>query len=232
MPLPKIETPTYELTVPSTGELIEFRPFLVKEEKILMLAQESGGVKDMIRALKQIISSCTFEKINPDSLASYDLEYIFLQLRAKSVGESSKFQLKCEKCGEFNPVEIDLTTIEVVFPLEKDDNTIQLTDNVGVVLRSIHLDEIENIGENVEDFTKILALTIEKIFDDTQVYNSSDISNKELIEFVESLSRSQVSKIEHYIENQPYLEKVVEFQCKECGHHNSVQLRGLDSFFG
>jgi hypothetical protein len=232
MPLPKIETPTYELTVPSTGDLIEYRPFLVKEEKILMLAQESGGIKDMVRALKQIISSCTFEKVDPNALASYDIEYIFLQLRAKSVGETSSFQLKCEHCGEYNPVEIDLTKVEVKFPLEKNENTIQLTENVGVVLRSIHLDEIENISDKVEDFTKVLALSIEKIYDDSQVYNSSDISQKEMTEFVESLSRSQVSKIEHYIENQPYLGMEVEFGCTGCGRHNSISLRGLDSFFG
>mgnify|MGYP000423775387 CR=1 FL=1 len=231
MPLPKIETPTYELTVPSTEELIEYRPFLVKEEKILLIAQESGEAKDIIRALKQIVSSCTFNKVSPDDLAPYDLEYIFLQLRSKSIGETSEFSVKCEACGEFNKVEVDLSTIEVTFPLNKDENVIQLTDQIGVVLQPIHLDKIEDIDNTASDFTKIIALSIDSIFDSENVYKSTDVSEKELIEFVESLSRSQVSKIEYFLENQPYLSKQVDFVCKSCGTKNTITLKGLDAFF-
>lgn len=231
MPLPKIETPTYELTLPSTGELIEYRPFLVKEEKILLLAQESGEAKDIMRALKQIVASCTFDKVSPNDVPQYDLEYVFLQLRAKSVGETSKFSVKCEHCSEYNEVEVDLSTVEVTFPLQKDANKIQLTDNIGVILQPISFEKIEDIDSIADNFTKILALSIAQIYDQTQVYNSSDVSEKELIEFVESLSRTQVSKIEHFLENQPYLAKDIQFTCKACGKPNSVTLKGLDAFF-
>ena len=130
MALPKIVAPTYHLTVPSSGKTVEYRPFLVKEEKILMIAQEAGTQSAMTSALKDIIRACTYDTLDLYSLTMYDLEYIFLNLRAKSVGETAELNIKCGECDEYVTTQVDLTTVEVQNLDKKIDNKIQLTDNI------------------------------------------------------------------------------------------------------
>ena len=132
MPLPVLEAPTYNLVVPSTKKKLKYRPFLVKEEKILMIAQESENETQILQAVKEIIKSCTFSKIDVNNIPMYDIEYIFLKIRAKSVGEVVSFQLKCEECGEYNKVEVNLEDVQVQFPENEIDPNIQLNDSIGV----------------------------------------------------------------------------------------------------
>jgi len=231
MALPILEVSKYETIVPSTGKRIQYRPFLVKEEKILLIAQESKSSEAILQALKDIVNACTFEKLNVDQLATYDLEYIFLQLRAKSVGENTNVEVKCEECKVANSISIDLTKVKVVQSTEKVESKIQLTDEIGITVRPIPVKEINNLSDKPEDFVKMIGICIEAIYDSNKIYNREDITEKEMITFVESLSRKQVEKIERFISNQPKLSHKETFTCINCKKKNTIIIEGLQSFF-
>ena len=231
--LPKLEVNKYELKVPSTGESIEYRPFLVKEEKILMIAQESKDPKAIIRALKDIVKSCTFNKLNPNVLSSYDLEYIFLQLRIKSVGETAQISLKCEECGLENEVDVDLSQAYIEYPEEKVDPKIELTDTVGIILKPLNVKDLEKLEDNSDDISEVIGLAIDKIYDADNVYTAADSSKKELSEFVDSLSHKHLEMIQAYITSQPKLVVEIEFTCSnpDCKYANKIKLEGIQNFF-
>jgi len=230
MPLPVLETPTYNLVVPSTKKKLKYRPFLVKEEKILLIAQESESENQILQAVKDIIESCTFSKIDVNKIPMYDLEYIFLKIRSKSVGEVISFQLKCEECGEYNKVELNLEDVEVQFPDEQIDPNIELTDSVGITLKPINLSDItKSKGEDA--ISEALMSSIDSIYDSDNVYSASTCSKKELETFVDSLTHQHLEKIQKYLLNQPTLKHTIEYTCEKCGHKNSYELSGLQSFF-
>lgn len=235
MTLPKIETPKYHLTLPSNQETVEFRPFLVKEEKVLMIAQEAGSDFTMISAMKDVITSCTFNKLDLYSIPMSDIEYVLLQIRAKSVGETSKLKFKCAETNEFVSVEIDLSKIEVKGYEEKLDNNIQLTDDVGITVKSPGLKDAEkqSRGKKQSDAESMLAnlrAVIESVYDSDTVYPFSDVSVKEADTFIESLSSDQVSKIKDWVEKLPVLKHEIQFKGPK-GHDNTIVLRGLGDFF-
>lgn len=230
MTLPILNTPTYEITVPSTKQSIEFRPFLVKEEKLLFMAQESKDQAEILKILKDIVRACTFEKINPDELTSYDLEYIFLKLRGKSVGEIISIEVKCQYCGAVNPLDINIDDVHIKYPEKKVDSKIQLTSDVGITVRSVPVKELSMLSNN-EDFVQAIALCIDTIFTGEKVYHRNEVSMKELTDFVESLSHNHVKMIEEFISNQPKLEHVITYTCHNCGKENRIVLSGLQDFF-
>ena len=167
MALPKINVATYELNLPSSNEIVKFRPFLVKEEKILLMAMESEETNDMMNAIKQIISNCVISsKLKVEELPLFDLEYMFIKLRAKSVGEKTKIGMKCLECDTSTEVEVNLDEVEVIKG-ENHDPKIQLTDEIGVVMKYPKLNIMENIGDinNVEDGFAVLRKSIEMIFE-------------------------------------------------------------------
>jgi ribosomal protein L44E len=230
MPLPVLETTTYNLVVPSTKKKLKYRPFLVKEEKILLIAQESESENQILQAVKDIIESCTFSKIDVNKIPMYDLEYIFLKIRSKSVGEVISFQLKCEECGEYNKVELNLEDVEVQFPDEEIDPNIELTDSVGITLKPINLSDVTKAkGKDV--ISEALISSIDSIYDSDNVYSASTCSKKELETFVDSLTHQHLEKIQKYLLNQPTLKHTIEYTCEKCGHKNSYELSGLQSFF-
>lgn len=235
MPLPTLESPKYVLTIPSTGRSIEYRPFLVKEEKILLLAQESNNPKEIMSAIKDIIRACTFESVKPQELTSFDLEYIFLKLRAKSVGEISNIKCKCDHCEKYNELSINLDDIEVSWPKDKVSNKIMLTDKIGVVLRYMRVDDMTGIINKTEvdmdTITSMLIASIESIFDDSGVYKAEDTPREELLTFINSLSRAQLGKIEEYISNSPKLQHTIKFDCFDCKKANDITISGVQSFF-
>ena len=235
MTLPTIETPKYHLTIPSTQDILEFRPFLVKEEKVLMIAQEAGTNSTMISAMKDVITSCTFNKVDLYALTMSDLEYILLQIRSKSVGETSKIKLKCEESGEFVAVELDLSQIEVQVSDKDKDNTIQLTDDVGITLKTPGLKEAEREAgkkskSETESMISGLRSVIENVYDSDQVYPFADVSKKEADTFIDSLSGQQVLKIKEWVETLPKLSHEVHFKGPN-GHENTIELVGLSDFF-
>ena len=232
MPLPTLESTKYTTTIPSTGEEVEYRPFLVKEEKLLMIAQESEDETQILNAMKDIVSACTFNEIKPDDCTLYDIEYLFLQLRIKSIGEASTLNLKCEKCEEYTEVSVDLSEIEVVFPKEKIESIIKLNDTVGLTLKPLTLKSSQKIkGTDEEIFNHALIQSIDTIFDENSVYNVNDVSEKEIIAFIDSMSHDNLEGIQKYISNQPELKHTIEFTCKHDKHKNKVELKGIASFF-
>jgi hypothetical protein len=228
MALPILETTKHTIEVPSTKKKIEIRPFLVREEKILIQAQQSNDDKKILKVIKEIISVCSFEKIKPNDLTLFDLEYIFLQLRAISVGETVQFNIKCEECGKTNIVDIDLTEAKIIWSEEKIDNKIELTDEVGLTLRPIRVKDMDKIED---DLTASIIASIESIYDADSVHMTDEANRKELVEFVDSLSHSHLELIQKYIENQPKLEHTFKYTCIFCGHENEHTLSGLSDFF-
>ena len=233
MTLPTINTPTYELTVPSTKEKITYRPFLVKEEKILLLALEDENEKSMARALKQIVSNCTSGVNDIDKLPLFDLEYMFLRIRAKSVGEVADLKLLCEDDGKtYVDVQIPLEEIEVSFT-EGHTNQIKLNDEVTVEMRYPTFEMLGLAPENmnVEKTFQLIGSCIERIYEGETVHERADFSNKELGEFLDSLSSEQFQNVQNFFETMPKLKHEVKFKNPKTKKNNTVTLEGLQSFF-
>ena len=230
MALPILETAKYTLTLPSTKKKIEYRPFLVKEEKILLLAQQSGKTEQMFSAMREIVDACTFQKLDIPNLCIFDLEFIFLKLRAKSVGEIVELEFKCKECEAQNPVSINIDTVSVKYPRKKADSKIQLTDQIGVIctypkVKSMHL------MQSGDPFDMI-STALESIYDSEQVYSVSDESPEEIQRFIESLSHKQIEKITEYLLTAPSVSHKVKFDCNSCSKKNEVVVEGTESFFG
>jgi len=234
MALPIITSPRYSLTVPSTQKTIEFRPFLVKEEKILLIAQESSDNTEIIQAMKNIISACTFNKVDPETLSVLDLEYIFLKLRSKSVGEIATINCKCTKCKKFTQTSINLEDIKIDNDPKKS-KIIMLTDKIGLNMRYIQVKDMNVLmndkSEKTDMITDIVIASIASIFDDVGVYLSEQTSREEMETFINSLNRTQMSLIETFIAEAPKLSHVVKFVCSSCKEKNSITLIGAQSFF-
>lgn len=233
MALPLNSTPIYSLTIPTTGKEIKFRPFLVKEERALLLAQQSEDKSIMMNTLKDIIKSCVKGNINVDELATVDIEYIFIQLRARSVGENVDLIFRCTHCDDKNAkvkITIDLTQLEVS---SADNNKkIALFDNVGVVMKYPNMDTISDISDNsVDDILSVIIDCIDYIYDDREIYYASDTSREELLEFINNLSSEQFIKLQNFFENIPSIKKDVDYICPVCGKDNHVVLSGISSFF-
>ena len=230
MPLPILETTKYTIEIPSTKKKVEMRPFLVKEEKLLIQAQQSEDEKQILKMIKEIINVCSFNKIKADDLTMFDLEYIFLQLRAISVGETVEFNIKCEECGKSNVVTIDLTEAKIQWPETKVNNKIQLEEDIGIVLRSIRVKDIDSMKDN-DEITSAIIASIESIYDKDNVYLTDETDRDELVTFVDSLSHKHLEEIQNFIANQPKLEHTLKYTCTFCGHENEYKLSGLSDFF-
>lgn len=234
MALPILESPKYTVEIPSSKKTIEYRPFLVKEEKILLMAQESQDSREMLNAMKDIIRACTFEKVDVNTLTSFDLEYIFLKLRSKSIGEISHVNIKCSSCEVSNPIEINLDEVQVKFD-DSVSRTIMITDSVGVNMRYIRVKDMSALTDDKKSqsdlINEVVIASIESIFDAEKVYAAENSTKAELITFINSLNRSQMQKIEAFIAAIPALKEDVKFKCKGCGHDNSLELSGTQAFF-
>jgi hypothetical protein len=237
MALPILESPKYSVRLPSTGKTVEFRPFLVKEEKVLLIAQESGESRQMLTAMKEIIKACTFETIVPNDLTAYDLEYLFLQLRSKSVGETSTVKIKCSSCETYTPVEINLDDVGVPVVSHEPVN-IMLSDTIGITMRHIRVRDLGSLTDEKKAkgdlFTDTIIASIATIFDATAVYPTDESKKEELVRFVGSLNRAQIKQIEEFIATTPKVEVVAKFKCgcEKCQADNEVKLTGIQSFFG
>ena len=231
MALPKLNSePKYELIIPSLKKKVKFRPFLVKEEKVLMIAMESGDQKDALNAILDTISVCIQDKINLNTLTTFDVEYLFLQLRAKSIGETAKVNIKCAKCGTPNTVSIKLDDINIELP--EIENTVKLDEKVSVELQwppFKGLTEV-NTDNSTESAFEMIANCIKIIYTEDERINVSEVSKEEIKEFLESMNSEQFSKLRDYIDQLPKLKHDVAFCCKNCATSNNVTLEGVESF--
>ena len=233
MALPKINVPTYELEVPSTKEKITYRPFLVKEEKILLLALEENDELTIARALKQIVNNCTFENLSVDSMPLFDLEYIFLNIRAKSVGESADLKLLTPDDEKtYVDVQIPLQDIKVEFT-KGHKKDIKLTDSIMLVMRypTYELLGVEDTDMTIEKTFKLISDCTEKVIDGETIHERSDFNDKELQEFYDGLDSKQFQNVQNFFETMPRLKHTVEVVNPKTKKKNKITLEGLQSFF-
>ena len=236
MALPKLDVPTYELVVPSTEEKIKYRPFLVKEEKILLIAMESGNNEDIIQAVKQIVSDCTFNRLKLGNMPMFDVEYIFLQIRAKSVGEVSKLKVLCQDDRKtYATVEVDLNEVEVQVDGDHT-NKIELTDKMGVIMKYPTIDSFSanSISEiTADNMLDVIVTCIAQIYDKNgeEVYDAKDSSKKELNEFVEQLNTKQFQDVQKFFDTMPRLTHEITVKNPKTKKESNIVLSGLSDFF-
>ena len=241
MALPKIDTPVYELDLPLSKKHVRFRPFLVKEQKNLLMAMESGDSKSIEQNVKQVLNNCTVtENIDIEKLPVLDVEYYFLNLRARSVGEIVENKYRCDNqvdgsaCGNIMETSLNLLDIKIEGVKENDD-VIQLTDTISIKLKYPEFSVINKLSKltDVSDIAfEMIADSVEYIFDGEQFYYAKETTTEEMVEFIEGLNQQQFAKIEDFFANLPKLEKKIEMKCSRCGFEHKLDVEGLESFFG
>ena len=235
MALPELNTARYSMVIPSTGQTVNYRPYLVKEEKILMMAMESDDNKVIARATIDVIKSCFEDEIDVEGLPMFDIETIFLALRSKSVGESMELKIKCsdESCKKVNDIRINFDDIEIP-NISNEETNIMLTDDVGVVMKYPSMRDIEKMGDvnenDAEQAMTMIMACIGSIFDADDVYPVENESSKSLNKFIDSLNNVQFLKLSEFFRDMPTVQHTVNYKC-ECGKEQEQVLRGLSSFF-
>ncbi len=238
MPLPKITTPTYELELPSTGQTVKYRPFLVKEEKVLVIALESEDNKQITTAIKAVLKSCVQTKgIKVEALPTFDIEYLFLNIRGKSVGEEVEVNIVCPDDDETQVlVSINLDDINIQ-KTEEHTNKIRLDDNLMMEMKYPSLDQFIksnfdfNEKNQMDQSFQLIASCIDKIYSDEEVWATADCTKKEVNEFLESMNSSQFKEIEKFFETMPKLQHTLDITNPKTGVESEVVLEGLASFF-
>ena len=229
MTLPKLDIPTFTLTLPSTNQKVKYRPFLVKEYKTLLTTMESD-TEEILRIVTDLVDVCTFNTLDVASLANFDIEYLFLNIRAKSIGEITKLNMPCKNCNTNIDFEIDLTKIQI----EKNDNhdkMIKISEDIGLEMRYPRFDEMVNIYQNFnsDNIVSILSECISTVYTKDDAY--SEFTKDEMEEFVGQFSKEQFDKIEEFFLTMPKVVQRVENSCTNCGTPNNVNLEGLQNFF-
>lgn len=241
--LPKLDIPFYELKLISSNKTVRYRPFLVKEQKLFLMAAESEDPKETVRAIRQVIQNCVLDEIDVDSLPMFDLEWLFLNLRARSVEEVVQLKYKCnnnvkdEAGGEVRcagVVEYDLNLLEIQ-PTINPEHTkkIQITENLGVSMKYPSFSLIEKYEDKNENevVMDILVDCIDYVYDKEQIYYAKDSTREELQEFVDNLQQKDLEKIKKFFDTVPELKKELHFDCPKCGYKDEIALRGLQNFF-
>lgn len=240
MTLPKIDVPTYELTLPSTGKTVRVRPFLVKEEKLLLMALASKDDNTIIETTKQIVNNCMLTKgVDVEKLPFFDVDYLFIALRAKSVGEAIEVNFTCNhrtedgsKCGFIFGAKIDIANVEVLN--KEHEKTIQLTDKLTVKMRYPSYDVMKRITDKDDELTnkiRIIAASIDMVIDGDTVHSPKDYSREEFEEFIEGFTEAQFKKLSNFVENFPFFQVVAEHECPRCHFNHKIKYKDFTSFF-
>jgi hypothetical protein len=232
MALPKIAVPKYQLTIPSSKKKVLFRPFLMKEQKILLMALEGRNNSDILRAICDIIVNCVEDIDNIDQMPMFDIEYIFAQIRSKSIGENVDVRVKCPKCDTKNDITVQLDGIEVVFP-EEMSNKIMINENLGIILKypSMSDRKADLSSIKTEDAFDFICNSIEMVFDENTTYGRKDFTTEEIKDFVNSMNAEQFEKISKFYQNLPHLNKEIDCICINCKKDFKVEFKGLQDFF-
>ena len=237
MALPRInETLNFTMTIPSTGQTVKYRPYLVKEEKVLLQAFESRDTAMCLQAMSDTIASCLDQNAGVDvpSLATFDIEYMFTQLRAKSVGETSTVLVSCKECDEQNEYSIDLEAIQVEVP--KNNNVIKLTDDISVEMtyptyETLINGDVQNADKDMGSALKVIAGSIKAVLTPEERIDAKDQAEEEVLAFLQSMTANQLKLLTDFLENIPAMKHQIEFKCKKCGTDNEMELKGLSDFF-
>ena len=250
MPLPKIDLPIFDLKLVSIPEPVKFRPFLVKEEKLLLMALQTSKEEDILKAIKQVVNNCLVSEISIDTLPIFDIEYLFLNIRARSVGEKVENYFVCrnvvgkklkedgteedEVCMHMMPVEVNILDIKP--PVDNVPSRIYVTKNVGVQMKFPTLSNYKSINEltlseNANEIFDIVYDCCEYVFDEKEVYYTKESSKEEFFAFIESLTQEQFDKITGFFEQLPTISHDVKHSCQKCGYNHDLHLEGLSDFF-
>jgi len=242
--LPKIDVPIYELLLPLTKQTIRFRPFLVKEEKILLMAMESEDSDAVLLAIKQILTNCCLDELDVDDLPVTDIEYLFLNLRARSVNEVVELPYRCnnkvshegeeKECGNIVKIQMNLLEIQPEVHEKKIDK-IELTENMGILIKYPSFKMVEEAqkkeGSEIEKLMQVLIACISGVYTEETIFYSKDVPKEELLEFIDNLTREQFNKIQEFFETMPKIKKDVDFNCSKCGYTEKITIEGLQNFF-
>ena len=237
MALPKLTTPTYELEIPSTDEKIKYRPFLVKEEKILMMAMESKASSDITQAVKDIVSECTFNKVKIDDMPMFDVEYIFLNIRSKSVGEVSKLKLLCPDDNKtYADVEVNLSEVKVQVG-DDHTNKIELGNGMGMIMKYPTIDSFKESGIrdiNPNNMLEVISTCILQIYEEEgkKVYDTKDQTKKEVTDWIEQLNTKQFKDVQNFFDTMPKLKHEITIKNPKTKKESKIMLNGLNDFFG
>ena len=242
--LPKIDVPIYETTLISTGKTIKFRPFLVKEQKLFMMAAQSDNSKDVIDAIRQVLTNCILDtEVDVNTLPSFDLEYLFMHLRARSVGEVVNLRYVCNNkvkdekgeekdCGGLVKIDINLTEIEPTKNPEHS-NKVELSKNLGLVMKYPNFNIVNNLNIKSEvDMLNVIIECIDYIYDKDNIYYAKDTDKKELMNFIENMQQTDLAKIQKFFETMPKIIKKFDFKCPKCSYKEEMDIEGIQSFFG
>lgn len=241
--LPKLDVPIYSVTLLSTGKEVRIRPFLVKEQKLFLMAAESEDSKETISTIKQVLKNCVLDDVDIDSLPTFDLEYLFMNLRARSVEEVVNLKYKCNNTvkndkGEDvvcnGTVEFDVNLLEIQ-PTKHTEHTnkFKLNDKIGICLKYPTFEMVQKYEQMDENdiMVNILMDCIDYLYDDEQVYYAKDSSRKELEEFVDSMQQKDLEKIREFFDTMPEIKKDIHFHCPKCGYEEEMVIKGLQNFF-
>jgi len=225
----KLNTPTYKEVVPSSQKEVRIKPFKVGDEKTLLIASESQDKDQIISSLKRVMTNCLVGE-EVENLTSYDVEYLFLKIRAKSVGEVSKIGLKCKECDTQNEIEVDLETVNVK-NLENRSSKIKITDELYFEMKEPDIDVISSIEETTEGILKFICRMVTRVYYGEETIEVSPADVSDVLGIVEQLTTEQFKDLENYVQNIPKLHKEVDYVCKHCGTENKVLMEGLTDFF-
>jgi len=242
--LPKIDVPIYNVKLLSNGKNLRFRPFTVKEEKLFLMANENEDLDNVVDTIKQILNNCVLDDFQIDSLPLFDIEYLFLNIRARSISEVVNLKYKCnnnildeetkeeKKCN--NVVEIDLNILEVE-PEKQEGHTnkIEITEKMGVVMKYPSFETIKkfDVENEADSIIKITVNCIDYVYDSNSIYYAKDSTEEELIEFVESMQAKDLEKIKTFFDTMPKMKRDIDFRCNKCGHEEKIELEGIQNFF-
>ena len=242
--LPKIDVPIYNVKLLSTGKSLRFRPFTVKEEKLFLMANEGEDLTTVVDTIKQILNNCILDEFDIDSLPLFDIEHLFLNIRARSIGEVVNLKYKCnndvldeetkeeKKCN--NVVQIDLNVLDInPEKQEGHTNKIQITEKLGIVMKYPNFETLKKFKDATEadSIIKMTVDCINYVYDAEQIYYAKDSNEDDLVEFIESMQSKDLEKIKNFFDTMPKIKKDVDFKCNKCGHEEKIEVEGIQSFF-
>lgn len=231
MALPVLnDKPQYTMTIPSTGKKVKFRPYLVKEEKILLIAAQAQDVKTMMETIVDTILCCTDNKVKKENLTTFDVEYMFLKIRSKSVGEIAEIGVKCTSCDTTNKVSINLEEVEAGEP-EATSNIVQITDDISVEMKWPSYTGIDYVDDETELGFRILSQCMKTVITPDNRMDLEDETPESIRTFLESMTKDQFEAVSNYIEYMPQVTTDIHFVCDKCHEHNTMTVKGMQSFF-
>ena len=242
--LPKIDVPIYNVKLLSTGKSLRFRPFTVKEEKLFLMANEGEDLTTVVDTIKQILNNCILDEFDIDSLPLFDIEHLFLNIRARSIGEVVNLKYKCnndvldeetkeeKKCN--NVVQIDLNVLDI-HPEKQEGHTnkIQITEKLGIVMKYPNFETLKKFKDvsEADSIIKMAVNCIDYVYDADKIYYAKDSQEEDLIEFIESMQSKDLEKIKNFFDTMPKIRKDVDFKCNKCGHEEKIEVEGIQNFF-